>query len=333
MSTQANARPGPLDDVLGGMTAMLVALPSSIAFGVVAYSTLGAAYAGYGALAGLLGAAALGLTSPWIGRTAGLIAAPCAPSAAVLTALMLDLSTGSETTPGLAPSAVLPLVGLTALLSSLLQVGYGLVRGGSLIKYIPYPVVTGYLSGVAVIIALAQLPKVLGLSAATSLAQAARDPSMWRLDSVLVGVATIVAMALAPKLTQRIPAAIVGLLGGVGVYFALSLHDASLLQLDGNGLLIGKLEASGSFLDGLGGRARSLAELRPSDIGRVGVHALTLSVLLSIDTLKTCVGLDALTRGRHDSNRELIGQGVGNFVSYACGGCLAPARWARRSST
>ena len=199
-----------VDDLLGGMTAMLVALPSSIAFGVLAYSTLGPAYASMGAMAGLLGAAAMGLVTPLIGRTAGLIAAPCAPAAAVLTAMMVELSAGHDGVPGLAPDAILPLVALAALIAALLQVAYGLLRGGSLIKFIPYPVVTGYLSGVGLIIALAQLPKVLGLASGTTLWQGLLDPGHWRMESLVVGITTIVMMIIAPRITQRIPAAIMG---------------------------------------------------------------------------------------------------------------------------
>ena len=309
-----------MDDLLGGMTAMLVALPSSIAFGVLAYSTLGPEYAGMGAMAGLLGAAAMGLVSPLIGRTAGLIAAPCAPAAAVLTALMIELSASHNGAPGLAPAVILPLVALTALLSALLQVTYGLLRGGSLIKFIPYPVVTGYLSGVGLIIALAQLPKVLGLPSGTNLWHGLLEPALWRPESLLIGAATIVMMALAPRITQRVPAAIIGLAGGVAAYFLLAQFSPALMHLEGNSLVIGKLQASGSFIDSVTSRARSLADINPKDISLIFVHALTLSVLLSIDTLKTCVGLDAMTRNRHNSNRELIGQGIGNLVSFLSGG-------------
>lgn len=307
-------------DILGGITAMLVALPSSIAFGVLAYSTLGANYAGIGAMAGLLGAAAMGLVTPLIGRTAGLIAAPCAPAAAVLTTLMLELSNGHNGIPGMAPDAILPLVALAALLSALLQIAYGLLRGGSLIKFIPYPVVTGYLSGVGLIIALAQLPKVLGLPSGTHLWQALIDTGHWRMESIVVGAATIIMMVVAPRITQRIPAAIMGLAGGLAAYFLLAQSSPGLMQLDGNSLVIGKMQTSGSFLDSVTGRARSLMEIQLRDVSLIFVHAMTLSVLLSIDTLKTCVGLDALTRNRHNSNRELIGQGIGNLVSFFCGG-------------
>lgn len=82
-----------------------------------------------------------------------------------------------------------------------------------------------------------------------------------------------------------------------------------LLALQGNPLVIGPIQASGSFREADSGRAASLLRLDPPSLGLIIVPALTLSVLLSIDTLKTCVGLDALTRSRHNSNRELIGQG------------------------
>ncbi len=309
-----------MDDVLGGITAMLVALPSSIAFGVLAYSNLGPEYAGMGAMAGLLGAAALGLVTPWIGRTAGLIAAPCAPAAAVLTAMMVELSAGRNGGPGLSADAILPLVALAALVAALLQITFGLLRGGSLIKFIPYPVVTGYLSGVGLIIALAQLPKVLGLPSGTNLWQGLLDPGHWRMESLVVGIATIVMMVIAPRITQRIPAAIIGLAGGVAAYFLLAQLNPALMHMDGNSMVIGKMQASGSFVDSVTGRANSLMDIRLKDISHVFVYAMTLSVLLSIDTLKTCVGLDAMTRNRHNSNRELIGQGIGNFVSFLGGG-------------
>lgn len=320
MASNPSTQPAFTGEILGGLTAMLVALPSSIAFGVLAYSALGPAYAGAGAMAGLFGAAALGLVAPAIGRTAGLVAAPCAPAAAVLAALMTELSTPHDGSAGLSAQAVLSLVALTALVAALLQVAYGVLRGGGLIKFIPYPVVAGYLSCVGLIIALAQLPKVLGTGSGLPLLHALLDPSQWRAESVIIGLVTIITMATAPRITQRAPAAVIGLAGGVVSYFVLAGFRPELMQLDGNTLVIGKLQASGSFVDSVSNRVRSLGDISLHDISLVMVHALTLSVLLSIDTLKTCVGLDAITRNRHNSNRELIGQGVANLASFFSGG-------------
>ncbi len=113
---------------------MLVALPSSIAFGVLVYSAISPAMVGEGALVGMIGAAALGITAPLIGRTPALISAPCAPAAAILSGLAITLMNS-----GVDSARIPGLLALTALMSSLLQIAYGLLKGGRLIKYIPYP--------------------------------------------------------------------------------------------------------------------------------------------------------------------------------------------------
>lgn len=297
---------------------MLVALPSSVAFGILVYSNLGQEYSGRGAMAGLLGAAMLGLVAPFIGRNAGLISAPCAPAAAVLSALIAEIVAGKE--GHLDANTILPLLALTTLVSALLQILYGVLGGGKLIKFIPYQVVSGYLSGVALIIALGQVPKLFGFPKGTPLLTGLMSPELWKWQGLAVGVVTMAATVLAPKLTKRIPSAICGLLGGVLGYFALALFDPSLLRLEGNPLVIGAIRADGSVLDQITAQGRALLEVNWTTLKMVFVPACTLSILLSIDTLKTCVGLDALTRNRHQPNRELIGQGLGNLASFFVGG-------------
>lgn len=298
---------------------MLVALPSSIAFGVLVYTVLGPQYAGAGALAGILGAAALGIVAPLIGRTGGLISAPCAPSAAVLSALVTGLTAGSLGVT-ISPEGILPLVGLTALLAALLQVGFGLLGGGRLIKYIPYPVVAGYLSGVGVIIALGQLPKLLGLGKGVSLGDGIASPALWQWEGLVVGIVTMGCTFLGPRITRKVPASILGLSGGILAYWGLSLVSPGLLELNDNPLIIGPITTSGSVLEAVAGRLGGLFDVGFLSVELILVPAMTLAVLLSIDTLKTCVALDALTRSRHDSNRELIGQGCANLLSFAVGG-------------
>ena len=303
-------------DLWGGLAAMLVALPSSIAFGVLVYGAIGPEQAGAGALAGILGAAALGIIAPLVGGNGGFITAPCAPAAAILSALAAGLA-ASGSVP---PDRIVALLGLTALLSALFQLVFGFARVGRLIKFIPYQVVSGYLSGVAVIIAVGQLPKLLGVAKGTHLHAMLVSPDLWRWQGIVVGLITIAAVLLAPKVTTKVPAAIIGLAVGVATYFALTLVDASLLTLDGNKLVIGPITASGSFVGAVMSRASSLMEIRPADVSLVFSSAITLAVLLSIDTLKTGVVLDTLVRSRHNSNRELIGQGTANLTSFFIGG-------------
>ena len=303
-------------DFWGGLAAMLVALPSAIAFGVTIYASLGGSFVAYGALAGILGTTALGLVASLAGGTNRLITAPCAPAAAVLSAFAIQ-----QVDIGTPATTVLLLLVVLALMTGVLQMIFGFVGLGSLIKYMPYPVVSGYLSGVGLIIIGSQVPKFLGASTDASLWQALATPATWLWQSVVVGIVTIAVMLLAPRVTKAVPAAILALLAGTASYFALSLIDPTMLVLDKNPLVIGAMGGSGGgFTEGMAARWQGVQGLGLGDLESLLVPALTLAVLLSIDTLKTCVVLDALTRSRHNSNRELVGQGLGNITAGLIGG-------------
>lgn len=304
------------DDLWGGLAAMLVALPSAIAFGVATYAAVGGAYAAQGALAGMLGATALGLVASGWGGAPRLITAPCAPAVAVLSALAIDMS-------ALSPDPVTTLLSLlvVGLLAGALQVLFGVVGLGRLIKYMPYPVVSGYLSGVGLTIILSQVAKLLGAPAGASWREAALHPGLWSWQAIVIGGVTMAVMVLAPRLTRLIPAAILALGAGVLTYFLLALGDPALWRLQGNTLVVGSLGGDGAgFTDAFVARWHAIGSLGLAEISLLLVPALTLAVLLSIDTLKTCLVLDAMTRGRHDSNRTLIGQGLGNMASAMVGG-------------
>ena len=305
-----------VDDVWGGLAAMLVALPSSIAFGVATFAALGAGFAAQGALAGMLGATALGLVASAWGGAPRLITAPCAPAVAVLSALAIELASR-----GTQPGAIVLLLAVTGLLAGALQLLFGVVGLGRLIKYMPYPVVSGYLSGVGLIIILSQIPKLLGAPSGASWRTALAAPAGWSWQAIVVGAITIAVMLLGPRITRVVPAAILALAAGVAGYFGLGLLDPALLTLTGNALVVGPLGGGGpGFSDALSSRWQAVGSLGLADGYNLLVPAATLAVLLSIDTLKTCVVLDALTRSRHDSNRTLIGQGLGNLASAALGG-------------
>jgi len=309
-------KPGNLaGDLWGGLAAMLVALPSAIAFGVTIYASLGGSFAAYGALAGILGATALGLVASLAGGTKRLITAPCAPAAAVLSAFAIQ-----QIELGTPQATVLILLAVIALMAGAMQLIFGAVGLGSLIRYMPYPVVSGYLSGVGLIIIGSQVPKFLGAPTGTSLWHALTLPAQWQWQGIVVGTVTIAVMVLAPRFTKVVPAAILALLAGIAAYFGLALGDPAMLQLDNNQLVVGALTGGGSFTEGMAARWQGLRGMELGLVKSLVVPALTLAVLLSIDTLKTCVVLDALTRSRHDSNRELIGQGLGNVTAGLIGG-------------
>ena len=319
MVTQAlsRARPHLVGDIWGGFAAMLVALPSAIAFGVTIFSPLGAEFSARGALAGMLGVTILGLVAGALGGTQRLISAPCAPAAAVLSALTIQLIGQGH------PAFVIVLtLFLAALASSIFQIGFGFMRIGQLIKYMPFPVVSGYLSGVGLIVILSQLPKWLAIPKGTGLIEGLFAPHLWQGPSVCVGLATAGVMAFASRIRTSVPAVILGLIAGLITYWVLAFTVwPDLRNLSGNPYVIGAISISGDGI--VEGMAALWGHFKQAKIilwEPILVTALTLSVLLSIDTLKTCLVLDALTGSKHDSNRELVGQGFGNLASTLFGG-------------
>ncbi|MDP2301111.1 MAG: SulP family inorganic anion transporter [Ignavibacteria bacterium] len=304
-------------DIFGGTAAMLVALPSAIAFGLIIYAPLGTSFSGQAALGGIIGTIIIGIITPLLGGTQRLVSAPCAPAAAVLSAFAAEMLHS-----GKVPVEVIPIyIILVSLFSGIFQLIVGFIGGGRFIKYIPYPVVAGYLSGVGVLIFIGQLPKLLGIKEHLTFFQSLLATELWRWESVVVGVITILLMLFASRVIKFIPAAIISLIGGVVTYFTISIFNNELLILEGNSLIIGPISASVSEIGGLiASRASLIGSIDFSILATLVVPILTLAVLLSIDTLKTCVVIDALTFSRHDSNKELKGQGLGNIVSaLACG--------------
>ncbi|SDH65206.1 SulP family inorganic anion transporter [Propionivibrio dicarboxylicus] len=303
-------------DFWGGFAAMLVALPASVAFGVTVYAAINPHYAAFGALAGILGATALGLLAPVFGGTDRLISAPCAPAAAVLSAFAIQL-VGQGTTP----VTIVLLMTVLGILTGLIQMLIGFVGIGGLIKYIPYPVVSGYLSGVGLIIIGSQLPKFAGAPEGTLWYQALIKPELWDLRGLAIGGVTAAAMLLSRRFVKTVPGTIIGIVAGAVTYGSLAALDPSMRVLEGNELVVGELGANGAgYIDLITNRWNDIGEMRLSQVGGLIGSAITLAALLSIDTLKTCVILDQMTRTRHEPNRELAAQGFANAVASTIGG-------------
>ncbi len=303
-------------DFWGGFAAMLVALPAAVAFGVTVYSAISPQYAAFGALAGILGATALGLIAPTFGGTDRLISAPCAPAAAVLSAFAIQL-----VSQGVQPVTVVLMMTVLGILTGMIQILIGFLGIGKLIKYIPYPVVSGYLSGVGLIIIGSQVPKFAGAPAGTYWLEVLITPHHWDWRGLAIGGVTVVTMLLSPRFTKAVPGTVLGIFAGILTYAGIASTDPSMLQLDGNPLVVGQLGAtSEGYVDLITTRWYQIGELKLSQVGSLVGSAITLAALLSIDTLKTCVVLDQMTRTRHDPNRELAAQGFANVVASTIGG-------------
>ena len=303
-------------DFWGGLASTLVALPAAVAFGVTIYSAISPQYAVFGALAGIIGAAVLGLIASTFGGTDRLISAPCAPAAAVLSAFAIEL-----VKQGISPASIVLLLTVLGILTGLIQILIAFLGAGRLIRYIPYTVVSGYLSGVGLIIIGSQIPMFLGASTNTLWWRAAVNPALWDMRSLAIGLATVVVALAAPRFTKAIPSTIIGIIAGITAYFVLANSDTTMMTLSDNKLVLGSLGASGEgYIGTIIGRWYQIGELKLSQVAALFGSALTLAALLSIDTLKTCVVIDQMTRTRHEPNRELFAQGLANITSAAIGG-------------
>ena len=161
-------------DLWGALAAMLVAFPAAMAFGVTVYGAIAPNYAAYGALAGIVGVVVLGLVASSLGGTERLVSAPCAPAAAVLSAFAIQMVQRGDP-----PDLIVLMLVVIGMLAGLLQAALGLLGIGDLVKYIPYPVVSGYLTGVGLIIIGSQIPRLLGLPETMGWWDALGAPKSW----------------------------------------------------------------------------------------------------------------------------------------------------------
>ncbi len=282
-------------DISGGLIAGIIALPLALAFGV---------QSGLGAAAGLYGAIAVGIFAALFGGTPTQASGPTGPMTVVSAAIVLYAvnATGSI-------ESGLGIILLSFLVGGLLQIVLGLLGVGKYIRYFPYPVVSGFMSGVGLIIIILQLWPLLGskspkstLDVFTQISEPLAALNVW---AVVLGVLTLVVNYTFPMITRKVPSVLVALLVGTGVSLALNL-DVPVIGDIPSGLPALQI---GSFL--------SVASEHYVFILQSGV---TLALLGSIDSLLTSVIADNITKDQHDSRRELIGQGIGNVVASLFGG-------------
>jgi SulP family sulfate permease len=293
---------------------MLVAVPAAIANGLVMYAPLGPQWAGAGALAGMIGAAGLGVLVPVLGGAPRLVSAPSPAACAFMAVVGADLLASGGFRPEDLPARFV----LTIVLAGLVQAAFGAVRLGRLVNLLPYPVISGYLTGSGLLILYLQIPRLLGASGSRPW-RALASPERWRPEALAVATVTIAAAIVAPRLARRIPATLVGLAAGSAAHALLGTLDPTLLRLDGNALLVGRLPSAA----GHGPREIVASFATALSLGSVAwaiVPAVTLAVVLSVDTLKTSLLVDGLTGSRCDPDRELRAHGKANLVAGLLGG-------------
>lgn len=284
-------------DILGGITTGVVALPLALGFGVAAgfHRVDFGALPVNGAFCGLVGAIVVGAVAAAFGGTPAQISGPTGPLTVVVAAFLTTI-TGD-------PRWIFA----TFALAGLIQLALGLLGVGRYVNYIPYPVVSGFMSGIGVIIILLQLPVFFGvrftggpLEALMGLPSYLHQTNLYALGFAL---ATIAIIYLTPRLTRSVPGPLVALILMTGVEFY-EHFDVP---------VIGKIPAGRPHL--------MLPEAMDWNmLWYVLPTAFTLAALASIDSLLTSVVHDQVTKTRHDSDQELVGQGLGNFLAGLFGG-------------
>jgi SulP family sulfate permease len=313
-------------DLFGGITSSIVALPLAIAFGVAAFVPLGPDYVAQGALAGLYAFIIAGFLACIFGGTPAMITGPTAPMAVVITAFIARFAKDPEfANLGVSTAeAILLMVAATILLAGLFQIVMGVVGGGRLIKYIPFPVVSGIMNGIAVLIFLSQLRPFFGVDSSASFISLITGQAGFNYITIIVGVVTIIATVYAGRLIRVIPAALIGVGAGIAAYFIIGLITSpGLLQPQNNPLIVGPIPSALPTPDKALSFINFAAEIPLSKWVYIIIPALTLSILASLDTLLTSVVVDMVTKTKHNSKRELIGQGIGNVGSALFGGLPA----------
>ena len=281
-------------DLFGGITAGIVALPLALAFGV---------QSGMGAVAGLYGAIGLGILAAVFGGTKTQISGPTGPMTVVSSLVILTAieSTGSyENGLGLVLSIFI--------LAGALLVLFGTFKLGSYIQYIPYPVVSGFMTGIGVIIIVFQVFPMMGQSSPSSIIGVfmALPSALGKLnfDALILTCATIAIIYTFPKITKLIPSPLVALLAVSGISTWVRLDVPLIGHIPGG---LPEIHLQKLTLSGI-------------DIGLLIKLSLTLALLGAIDSLLTSMIADNVTKTKHDSNQELIGQGIGNMFAACIGG-------------
>ncbi len=282
-------------DFTGGLVAGVVALPLALAFGV---------QSGMGATAGLYGAIAVGIFAALFGGTETQASGPTGPMTVVSAALVaVAIQMNGSLDGGMS------IILATFLLGGLFQVIFGFLNIASYVKYFPYPVISGFMSGVGLIIVILQIFPFAGMGSSKSTVSVIQNfPSLFtdaNLYALMLGAITIVVYYIFPKITKAIPSALVALIVATLIAYFMKL-DVPLIGEIPSGLP--------SFQLG------NILTIDSSAYATILEYAVVLAVLGSIDSLLTSVIADNMTKTKHNSNRELIGQGIGNMIAAAIGG-------------
>ncbi|WP_286237688.1 SulP family inorganic anion transporter [Neptuniibacter halophilus] len=280
-------------DLFGGVTAAVVALPLALAFGVSS---------GAGPIAGIYGAIFVGFFAALFGGTPTQVSGPTGPMTVVMAAVFTQFS---AIDPVQGPMLAFTVV----LMGGFLQMLFGLFRLGNYITLMPFPVISGFMTGIGLIIIALQLAPLLGHESMPSVLASiqALPHNLATFEPTALGLAllTLLIVFFCPKaLARMIPAPLIALV--VGTLGYLWLFPQAPIAI------IGEIPS--------GLPQWHWPQIEPDLLQEVILAAVMLAALGSIDSLLTSLVADNLSKTQHDSDRELIGQGIGNMLAGLFGG-------------
>jgi len=278
-------------DIYGGVTAGVVALPLALAMGVAS---------GLGPIAGMYGAIFVGFFAALFGGTDSQISGPTGPMTVVAAGLAASIAAHPDLmgNTGLIFTAIM--------LAGLFQIAMGLFKLGEYIRLVPYPVISGFMSGIGGIIIILQISPILGHDApAGTLDALFYTPTAVQDANPVAIVIGLLSLAIALKwpaaLGKFVPGALAALI--IGTIISLVVGGAPIL---------------GDIPSGL--PSFHMPTIDSISFFIIAEAAFVLALLGAIDSLLTSLVADNMTRTRHDSNKELVGQGIGNLFAGMFGG-------------
>ena len=289
-------------DITGGITAGVVALPFAIAMGLAS---------GAGAIAGLYGAIITGFFAALFGGTGAQVSGPTGPMTVVMALIVTKYI-------ALFPETGLAIAFTTVVLGGLFQIGFGILKLGRFINLMPHPVTSGFMTGIGVIIIILQIPQVLGLyeikgSTMGIFSQLSNVENYFlNTGAITIALITLAVVYLLPKkIGKFIPAPLFALVTGTLILLFFPQYFSSEVE-PFNNMILGEIPT--------GLPSFHMPVWEASIILDMVASGLMLAILGSIDSLLTSLVSDEITRTHHKSDRELIGQGIGNTVSGLFGG-------------
>ena len=298
-------------DIYGGLTAAVVALPLALAMGVSS---------GAGPIAGIYGAIFVGLFAALFGGTPAQVSGPTGPMTVVMAVVFTQYTSMFPDDPAHGAALAFTVV----IMGGLLQMLFGFMKMGKYINLIPHPVVSGFMSGIGVIIILLQLPPLLGYAAVSLPMESIEELPLILSEPMtaplMIGCLALVIVYFLPKrINQILPSPLLALILGTFVLYLWQGGDITSAVESGKTIYrLGEVTVLGDIPTGIPTPLLPVFEF--DLLAGMVKSALMLAALGSIDSLLTSLVADNVTRTYHESNRELIGQGIGNTIAGFFGG-------------